>query len=125
MGPNGAGKSSLLRTLAGLQMPLSGKVNILAGTRQAASHQIAVVLTDRINQVNLTVEEIVTFGRYPYLDWNIRLSAEDHRIIQSAIEQVRLGPIRHQKIYELSDGQLQMVMIARALAQATPIILLD
>ena len=126
MGPNGAGKSSLLRTLAGLQAPLSGKIRLTTPTgREARAKQIAVVLTDRINTLNLTVEEIISFGRYPYLGWNIRLTETDKAIIKTAIGQVRLTGILRKKVYELSDGQLQMVMIARALAQGTSIILLD
>lgn len=125
MGPNGAGKSTLLRTLAGLQKPLSGKVEPVTTNRQAASRQIAVVLTDPIHSVNLTVEEVVTFGRYPYLGWNIRLTPTDRQVVATAVEQVRLGPILKRKVHELSDGQMQMVMIARALAQDTPLILLD
>ena len=126
MGPNGAGKSSLLRTLAGLQIPLSGSIELhhVSASRQR-EHQIAVVLTDSIRSTNLTVREVVTFGRYPYLGWNIRLTPEDKRIVETAIEQIHLQPLLERKLYELSDGQLQMVMIARALAQDTPVILLD
>lgn len=126
MGPNGAGKSSLLRTLAGLQRPLHGQIThhrLAAGSN--ASTQIAVVLTDRISAVNLTVEEIVAFGRYPYLGWNIRLTETDKKKIAAAVEAVHLQPLLGKRLYELSDGQLQMVMIARALAQDTPIMLLD
>lgn len=126
MGPNGAGKSSLLRTLAGLQMPLSGYVDMPAvkGKRERAQ-QIAVVLTDPVNNVNLTVAELIAFGRYPYLGWDIRLSEGDREKIQAAVAHVRLEHLLHRKIAELSDGQLQMVMIARALAQDTPLILMD
>src|SRR5687768_1500863 len=126
MGPNGAGKSSLLRTLAGLQIPLSGSIELhhVSASRQR-EHQIAVVLTDSIRSTNLTVREVVTFGRYPYLGWSIRLTPEDKRIVETAIEQLHLQPLLERKLYELSDGQLQMVMIARALAQDTPVILLD
>jgi iron complex transport system ATP-binding protein len=126
MGPNGAGKSSLLRTLAGLQKPLSGNIDLHPPTgAEAKEKQIAVVLTDRVNALNLSVEDIVTFGRYPYLGWDIRLSNADRTIVQRAIDQIHLQPLLHKKLFELSDGQLQMVMIARALAQDTPIILLD
>lgn len=126
MGPNGAGKSSLLRTLAGLQEPLGGKVKIHetseAGT---TAEQVAVVLTDRVNAANLTVHDIVSFGRYPYLGWEIRLNEYDKKVIEASVEQVQIGPLLGKRLYELSDGQLQMVMIARALAQDTPTILLD
>ena len=126
MGPNGAGKSSLLRTLAGLQQPLGGSIRIQPPSgKEEVARQIAVVLTDRVNAINITVEEMVAFGRYPYLGWDIRLNEKDIEIIRQAIEQIHLGPLLNKKLYELSDGQLQLVMIARALAQDTPIILLD
>ena len=126
MGPNGAGKSSLLRTLARLQRPLSGSIEYHAPKKtEKHEHQIAVVLTDRVSAANLTVQEIVSFGRYPYLGWNIRIHEGDKKIIDDAIEKVRIEPLLRRRLYELSDGQVQMVMIARALAQDTPIILLD
>lgn len=120
MGANGIGKSSLIRTLAGLQQPIfSGHPEKINPTR------VSVVLTDRVNAVNMTVTELVTLGRYPYLDWNIKLSAEDTHVIQHAIRDTHIESLRDKKLYELSDGQLQMAMIARALAQDTPVILLD
>lgn len=126
MGPNGAGKSSLLRTLAGLQQPLAGNVRLHTSDRRTVmEHQIAVVLTDRVSAGNLTVEEVVMFGRYPYLGWNIHLQEHDKEIIRNAIERVHITSLIGRRLYELSDGQTQMVMIARALAQDTPIILLD
>jgi iron complex transport system ATP-binding protein len=112
--------------LAGLQQPLGGSIRVLPPSgKNEMPRQIAVVLTDRLNGINLTVEEMVTFGRYPYLGWDIRLNKKDVEIISQAIEQIHLGPLLKKKLYELSDGQLQLVMIARALAQDTPIILLD
>lgn len=126
MGPNGAGKSSLLRTLARLQQPLAGRIQYHASNgADKPEYQIAVVLTDRVSAANLTVDEVVSFGRYPYLGWNIQLHATDKEIINDAIRKVRIEPLLGRRIYELSDGQVQMVMIARALAQDTPIILLD
>jgi iron complex transport system ATP-binding protein len=125
MGPNGAGKSSLLRTIAGLQKPLAGGIEWQApGTGQNAN-RIAIVLTDRLTALNFTVREIVTFGRYPYVGWNLRLSPQDEERIESAIDYIKLRPLLDKKLYELSDGQVQMIMIARALAQDTPVILLD
>lgn len=117
MGPNGIGKSTLIRTLAGLQKPLSGEIS--------TKNNIAVVLTDRIHAYNMTVRDLVTFGRYPYLDWNINLSEHDYSIIDRSISQVHLEHLVDRNIEELSDGQLQMTMIARALAQETEILLLD
>ena len=125
MGPNGAGKSSLIRTLASLQKPLGGTIRYHGQESLRPEHQIAVVLTERVNAANMTVEEIVSFGRYPYLGWSIRLTASDKALIDAAISQVRIQHLLGKKLYELSDGQMQMVMIARALAQDTPVILLD
>ncbi len=117
MGSNGIGKSTLIRTLAGLQKPLSGTIN--------TEKKIAVVLTDRIHAYNMTVRDLVMFGRYPYLNWNIKLNEEDYSIIDRSLSQVHLKHLADKNIEELSDGQLQMTMIARALAQETEILLLD
>lgn len=139
MGANGVGKSTLIRTLAGLQKPLSaatiaGSVPVspysahkkgIAGQAREGLDGIAVVLTDRINAVNMTVYELVTYGRYPYLDWNVTLHEHDITIINNAISLTHIDHLKNKKLFELSDGQLQLVMIARALAQDTAVILLD
>ncbi len=119
MGPNGAGKSTLIRTLARLQKPLSGTLS------ESNEKSIALVLTDRLTSISMSVYELITFGRYPYLDWDIALTREDMQIVDEAIREVRIQHLANAKINELSDGQLQMAMIARALAQRTPILLLD
>lgn len=119
MGPNGCGKSTLLRSLAGLQSPLSGEVNGID------EKNVAVVLTDKVNASFMTVHELVTYGRYPYLDWNVELKDQDKKIIRNAIDATHLSPLLDRKLFELSDGQLQMCMIARALAQDTPVLILD
>ena len=119
MGPNGAGKSTLIRTLARLQKPLAGTLS------ENNEKNIALVLTDRINSISMSVYDLITFGRYPYLGWDITLTREDKQIVDEAIQEVRIEHLADKKINELSDGQLQMAMIARALAQRTPILLLD
>ncbi len=119
MGSNGVGKTTLIRTLTGLQKPLAGKIETIN------NQPIAVVLTDRINSAVMTVYDLVTYGRYPYLNWNVSLSDHDHQIIEQAIKQVHLESIADKKLFELSDGQLQMAMIAKALAQDTPLLFLD
>jgi iron complex transport system ATP-binding protein len=123
MGPNGAGKSSLIRTLAGLQQPLSGTVS--GNDRIVDAKQIALVLTDRISVGNMTAYELISFGRYPYLDWRVNLTRADEEIINRAIANVRVEHLIKKKLDQLSDGELQMIMITKALSQDTPIILLD
>jgi iron complex transport system ATP-binding protein len=130
MGPNGVGKSTLIRTLAGLQKPLSGNIEYNGATPKTSAHQdlpkhTAVVLTDRISATSMTVYEVLAFGRYPYLGWDITLGNTDKTIIDQCLEHVRITHLKEKKLYELSDGQLQMVMIARAVVQDTPTILLD
>lgn len=132
MGPNGVGKSTLIRTLAGIQTPITGLISIgpslelpFGGVLTDTSKQLALVLTDRITAVNMSVYELVTYGRYPYIDWSMRLKKEDQKAIMEAIELTRISYLLNKKLYELSDGQLQMAMIARALAQQTPLLLLD
>ncbi len=123
MGPNGVGKSSLIRTLSGLQTQLHGYTTLHGITD--LPRQIAVVLTDKVAGTNMSVRDVVAFGRYPYLNWNISLGPADREVIDRAIDMVHIGHLADQNINSLSDGQLQMTMIARALAQDTPIIMLD
>jgi len=128
MGPNGVGKSTLIRTLAGLQEPLTGRVTIVPPPyRKLANipHSIALVLTQRLSATHMTAYELIAYGRYPYLDWRVVLREEDKRIIDQSIKAVNIQHLAARKVYELSDGQLQLVLIAKALAQDTPIILLD
>lgn len=119
MAPNGAGKSTLIRSLAGLQ-PLLGGVLPHHGEKG-----VAVVLTDKVNSTHMTVGELIAFGRYPHLDWRISFSQQDKDVVRDVIGKVGIQDLTSRRLYELSDGQLQMVMIARALAQETPLLLLD
>ncbi|HEY4654600.1 MAG TPA: ABC transporter ATP-binding protein, partial [Cyclobacteriaceae bacterium] len=93
MGPNGAGKSTLIRTLAGLHRPLRGAVErqgIRTMQRQGIPHTVSVVLTDRVSSANLTVRELITYGRYPHLDWRLKLTARDTHLVERVIDDLNL-----------------------------------
>ncbi|HET9570939.1 MAG TPA: ABC transporter ATP-binding protein [Bacteroidales bacterium] len=130
IGPNGCGKSTLLRTLAGLQKPLSGSIlldqfdlNALKLTERAK--KISLVLTDAVQMGYITVYQIVALGRHPYTTLSGKLSKNDAKFIRDALAAVHLEAFEDRLVSELSDGERQRVMIAKALAQDTPIILLD
>ncbi|GGH39080.1 ABC transporter ATP-binding protein [Mangrovimonas yunxiaonensis] len=130
VGANGIGKSTLLRTLTKVQQPLNGAVVIngvsLAETSYLElSKSLSVVLTEQPASKNLTVFELVALGRQPYTNWVGNLSNNDISIVEKALLQTNIQPLKNKKCYELSDGQLQKVMIARALAQDTNLIILD
>jgi iron complex transport system ATP-binding protein len=130
IGPNGSGKSTLLRTLTGLQKPLSGKTFIdekeIAKLKQREKALlISLVLTERVDVENATVYNIVSLGRHPHSNWWGNIDSEEDIVIREAIEMVHLEHKIHHNINELSDGERQRVMIAKALAQDTPIIMLD
>lgn len=130
LGKNGIGKSTLLRTLSKVQKPLSGSIKINQKNISDYSHHelatsLSLVLTERLPQSQLTVFELIALGRQPYTNWIDKLSAKDLKKILWAIEQTAIEHLKDKRFYELSDGQLQRVLIARALAQDTDIIILD
>jgi iron complex transport system ATP-binding protein len=130
LGKNGIGKSTLLRTLAGVQDAISGNVFIQGKSIQSynlkeLSGLISLVLTERLPESQLTVYELVALGRQPYTNWIGRLGKKDIDQIKWALEQTETLSLANRHFNELSDGQLQRVLIARALAQDTQIIMLD
>ena len=130
LGPNGSGKSTLMRTLAGVQKPIEGEV-LLNGSRlermspKEVAKKMSLVLTDRAVTGNLSVYALVALGRYPYTGWMGTLSHDDEKIVRQAIETTGIRRFVTRHISDLSDGERQKVMIARALAQDTPVIMLD
>ena len=130
IGANGIGKSTLLRSITGIQKPLSGKIslndkNIFNYSALELAQNLSLVLTEKLPPSNLTVFELVALGRQPYTNWIGTLTDNDVSNINRALELTQITSLAAKKHYEISDGQLQKVMIARALAQDTPIIILD
>lgn len=130
VGQNGVGKSTLIRTICGLQPQLKGQVLIdgkeaFEQNARSIATKISVVLTGKPDSLNLSVIELITLGRHPYSGWLGSLSNEDKEQIEEAINMMEINYLAEKKLFELSDGQLQKVMIARALAQDTDIIILD
>lgn len=130
VGANGIGKSTLIRTLTGIQKPLLGEVflhskRINLYEPLALAKEMSLVLTEKLPPSNLTVYELIALGRQPYTNWIGKLSADDLEKIESAIELTQIQHLISKKHYEISDGQLQIVLIARALAQDTALIVLD
>lgn len=130
LGANGIGKSTLLRTLSGFQKPLHG--NILINEKDVGDYSdsqlstiIGVVLTEKCNIKNMTVSELVGLGRSPYTGFWGKLNAKDRTIVNQCIEKVNIEHLSDRMIHTLSDGECQKAMIAKALAQETPIIFLD
>ncbi|HEY4290033.1 MAG TPA: ABC transporter ATP-binding protein [Puia sp.] len=130
LGPNGAGKSTLLKTLAGLLAPLEGSVksdgiDVRQLTPIQRARTVSLVLTERVGTHQLTVYSLVALGRYPYSGWMGGLDPTDRTAIEWAIEAAGIQALRDRKLSTLSDGESQKVMLARALAQDTPVLMLD
>lgn len=130
LGPNGAGKSTLMRTLAGMQAPMGGIIQLQGRSLATYStlelaKQLAVVLTERVEVGNLSAYALVGLGRHPYTNWQGRLTADDEAIVQWALTITNSVALASREVSELSDGERQRVMIARALAQQPSLIILD
>ncbi len=130
VGANGIGKSTLLRTLASVQSKLSG--TILLGNKELDAYKplelatsLSLVLTEKLPTKNLTVQEVIALGRQPHTNWLGTLLPKDIEHIKKAIRLVQIEELEEKKCFELSDGQMQKVLIARALAQDTSLIILD
>lgn len=130
VGANGIGKSTLLKTITGIIPTLDGNVflnhkKIQSYLPKDLAQELSIVLTESLPPSNLTVYEIVALGRQPYTNWLGKLSEEDKLKIEEAIALTGIEEFKHKKHYEISDGQLQKALIARALAQDTALIILD
>jgi iron complex transport system ATP-binding protein len=130
IGRNGQGKSTLIKTLCKLLPPISGSIdinqqNLLKLNDNEFSKLISVVLTSKITIYNTSVKEFVAYGRYPYTNWIGKLTDNDQEIIDNAIKLCDINHLINRDFGSLSDGEKQKVNIARAIAQQTPIIILD
>lgn len=130
LGRNGTGKSTLLKTLAGIIPAMAGEITIDGKrisdfSRQELAKRISLVLTHVPELPNTTLRELVSYGRLPYSSWLGKLSPDDLNVADTAIENLGITALAQRKICELSDGERQKAMIARALAQGTDYLLLD
>ena len=119
LGRNGTGKSTLLRAIMGLESPQSGEINLQGAL------SISFVTTDKVRIANLRCKDVVALGRAPYTNWLGQLQPEDRKIVDNAIQLVGMSGYAEKTMDKMSDGECQRIMIARALAQDTPVILLD
>ena len=130
IGPNGVGKSTLLRTLSAFQPPLAGDIfvddkDLAALSDREIARLIGVVLTTKPDVQNMTVSELVALGRAPYTGFWGRLNKKDEDIVRESIQMVGIEELSQRMVQTLSDGERQKMMIAKALAQQTPVIYLD
>lgn len=129
-GPNGSGKTTLFKTLTGTLRPVGGQTILLGRDLQEyhpveRAKLISIVLTEKPDDLFLSVFDIVAAGRAPYLGWLSKLQQQDRDIIEEKMQRVGILHLQHRDFVSLSDGEKQKVMIAKALAQDTPIIFLD
>lgn len=130
IGGNGIGKSTLLKTITSIIPALEGQVflsdkKIAEYSPESLAQNLSIVTTEKLPASNLTVSELIALGRHPYTNWMGNLTETDLNHIEEAIKITNISHLQYKKYSEISDGQLQKVMIARALAQDTPLIILD
>lgn len=130
LGRNGAGKSTLLQTITGRLRPLAGEVtyddiSIAALSQRQRARMVSIVLTRQPNDVAITTQELVALGRHPYTNYFGTLSAQDRHYVADAMEKTHISHLARRPIAQLSDGERQRALIAKALAQQTPVIILD
>jgi iron complex transport system ATP-binding protein len=130
IGPNGAGKSTVLKTIAGQLEPLGGTIYIYEKergtyTQNDIARMQSVMLTERMSSEKMTCEEVVSLGRYPYTGRLGILSAEDKRIVRETMDLIHISEIKDRDYHEISDGQRQRVLLARAICQEPEIMILD
>lgn len=130
VGPNGVGKSTLLRTLSGLQQPMGGMVTVQGKDLFSLSigekaRMVSIVSTNNVDTSRLTVKEVVSIGRYAHTNWLGTMDNRNEALVQKALSTVGISHLIDRRLSEMSDGERQRVWVARALAQDTPLILLD
>src|SRR5690606_36957002 len=129
-GKNGSGKSTLIKSLLGLQPVFSGEIHLnqeeISNWNTTKRAQEIAVVFSRLKQVpQISVQELVALGRLPYRNWLTKLNPEENDLIQNSLDLVGISHLKNRFANELSDGQLQMMMIARALVQETKLIVMD
>lgn len=130
LGRNGTGKSTLLRAMMGLEKPQAGEIilrerNITSLKPEELARNISFVTTDKVRIANLRCQDVVALGRAPYTNWIGQLRPEDKELVSEAMHLVGMSDYAEKTMDKMSDGECQRIMIARALAQDTPVILLD
>jgi iron complex transport system ATP-binding protein len=130
LGPNGAGKSTLIRTIAGTQPPLAGSIrldgkSLSSYSARELAQRMSLVLTQGAAVGMMSSATLVSLGRYPFTNWSGRLAAHDVEAVRQAMAAVGIEKLAHRPVCELSDGERQKVMIARALAQDPQVMILD
>lgn len=129
-GRNGSGKSTLIRAMTGLQKPLAGRIltdglDIGSLPRETAARKVSIVNTDRVRIPWLKCRDLVALGRAPWTGWTGRLSDRDEEAVSEALESTGMTDFAMRSMDSMSDGECQRIMIARALAQDTPLMVLD